>query len=196
MTPEGSTMKILFCFLLLSPVLAAENPQVEAVKQSLRTMLTPILSKNLGSKELGKSSFSIKACERTNVNWKNFLLLQEEFRLNLSFKEGCDVEGTVSPKPFSPFPAKLKVRNLYGFKELEMMNKLASTLETNPVLTLTVTKGILTGPKGKVRFEADYDVRIDPLNREDPIKEDLGGNIRINQIFGQKVSIKEKVYLK
>lgn len=189
-------MKILFCFLLLSTVFAAENSNVEAVRQSLRTMLTPILSKNLGSKSLGKSSFSIKECEKSNVNWKNFLLLQEEFKLNLSFKEGCDVEGSVSPKPFSPFPAKLKVRNLYGFEKLEMTNKLNSTLETNPVITLTVTEGVLTGPKGKVRFEAEYDVRIDPLNREDPIKEDLGGDIKINQIFGQKVSIKEKIYLK
>jgi hypothetical protein len=189
-------MKILFCFFYLSSLMAADNPNVDAVRQSLRTMLTPILSKNLGSEVLGKSTFTIKDCEKANINWKKFLLFQEEFKLNLSFKEGCDVEGSVSPRPFSPFPAKLKVRNLYGFKELEMMNKMNSTLETNPVITLTITDGVLIGPKGKVRFEADYDVRIDPMNRENPVKEDLGGTVRINQVFGQKVSIKEKIYLK
>lgn len=181
---------------MISPVFAAQNSKVEVVRQSLRALLTPILSKNLGKKDLASSSFSVKNCEKSDINWKNFLLLQEEFRLNFKFKEGCDVSGVVSPKPFTPFPAKLKVRNLYGFTELETENKLQSTLETNPILTLTITKGILDGPKGKIRFEADYDVRIDPLNREDPIKEDLGGTVRIHQAFGQKVSIKEKIYLK
>lgn len=189
-------MKILFCFLLLSPLLAAENPNVAAVKQSLRTILAPILSKNLGKKDVGSSHFSIKECEKTKINWRKFLLLQDELKLNFSFKKGCDVEGTVGPKPFTPFPAKLAVRNLYGFKELETTNKLNSTLETNPIISLTISQGTLKGPNGDVQFEAEYDVRIDPLNREDPVKEDLGGTLKINQIYGKKVSIKEKIYLK
>jgi hypothetical protein len=44
-----------------------------------------------------------------------------------------------------------------------------------------------------VLFEADYQVRINPLKKNDPIADNMGGEIRISEINGKKVSVKEKI---
>jgi len=196
MRPGERTMKILFCFLLLSPLMAAEDPQIEAVKQSVKALIAPILSKNLDKSAKGKTAFSLEKCERPKVNWKEFFTFQSELQMNVKFSSGCDIEGTISPKLIRPFPASFKVRNLSDFKQMDSTNQITATFESQPIVTLDISEGTLTGPKGKVRFEGDYRVQVDPMKKDNPIQKNLGGEIRIKEIFGKKVSIKEKIYLK
>jgi hypothetical protein len=73
------------------------------------------------------------------------------------------------------------------------MNKVTSTIESKPIMNLNMTDGVLHGKLGKVRFEADYQVQLDPMNREKPVEKNLGGELRITEIFGLKVSIREKI---
>lgn len=99
-------MKILFCFLLLSPVLGAEDANIEAVKQSVRALMAPILSKNLGMSAKGKSGFTLEKCEKPKVNWKEFFTFQSELQMNFKFSDGCDIEDRLSEAhpPLTRFP--------------------------------------------------------------------------------------------
>lgn len=72
------------------------------------------------------------------------------------------------------------------------MNKVTANLETKPILNLEMREGILSGKASRVKFEADYSVQINPVE-DNVVQKNLGGEIRISEINGKKVSIKEKI---
>ena len=121
------------------------------------------------------------------------ILMRESASLTYTFKPGCDVEGTIRPAVLKPFPADLKLKNLQSFTKLESENRITSTIESLPVMNLEIRSASLSGKRGKIIFEADYAVRINPLKKENPVEENLGGQIRIMEIFGKKVSLKENI---
>ncbi len=102
---------------------------------------------------------------------------------------------TILPKVFQSFPSDFKLRNLKYYDRVQNQNTVQATFESKPIMTIEMREGILYGKPGKVRFEADYQVQINPLNREKPVEKNLGGEIRITEISGQKVSIKEKIFV-
>ena len=124
------------------------------------------------------------------------LLMKDSSTISFTFKPGCDIDGVIRPKVMVPFPIDLKIKNLQDFHSLKSENKLTSTLEEKPVLNLEVRSAILTSSKGTILFEADYSVRIDPLKKKDMIEENIGGEIRVLEIYGKQVKIKEKILLK
>lgn len=187
-------MQLLLAFVLLSffPVWAAN--EVEEAKASIRALMEPILQKPQGkvTKTVFKD-FTLETCEKYKVNWMNVMLQRESATLVYTFRPGCDIEGTIKPAIFKAFPADLKLKNLQNFSRLESSNTITSTIDSMPILNLAIRSGVLTGIKGKVLFDADYAVKINPLKKTKPIEENVGGEIRISEIYGKKVSIKEKV---
>lgn len=187
-------MSILLILLVPALCLAAPSPEVLAARESIKSLIAPLLSKK-NNRPKGTENFRVDTCEKHKINWKEFLTFQSSLTMSFTFKEGCDIQGTVSPAFIKPFPASLDVRNLMDFSHVDTQNKITGTLEKKPIMTLEMRDGKLTGKKGKVRFEADYQVLINPLNRENPIEKNLGGELRIHEIYGMKVSIKEKIMI-
>lgn len=187
-------MKFLLILILPFSLSAASLPEIEDAKASIKSLIAPMLAgKKNRPKETDK--FRVDGCEKYNVPWMDVLMLKSSFAMNFAFKEGCDIQGVVTPKVFQPFPASLKLRNISSFHQMDTQNKLNSTFESKPVLNLEMRDGKLTGKKGKVRFEADYEVQLNPMNKANPIEKNLGGIIRITEIYGVKVSIKEKIMI-
>lgn len=188
-------MFIILLTLIAFPVLHASSNEIEEARTSIRALISPMLPGNKKAVAIHTKDFRVDKCQTEKINWSDVLLMRKPVTLVFQFKEGCDVEGTVMPKVFQAFPAELKLRNLKVYDRVESMNTVNSTIESKPLMTIEMREGILYGRPGKVKFEADYKVQLNPLNREKPIEKNLGGEIRIKEIFGKKVSIKEKIFV-
>lgn len=186
---------ILALFICCMPV---EANELEDVRQSLKALLNPILQKP--NQKLSKAAaqsvlkvFSVENCEKYKINWMDVILMKDSAVLSYTFKPGCDVEGTIRPAVLKPFPVDLKLKNLQSFTRLESENRITSSIESMPVMNLEIRSASLGGKRGKILFEADYAVRLNPLKKENPVEENMGGQIRITEIYGKKVSLKENI---
>lgn len=187
-------MFALYVFLLLNSAFSStSSPEVLDAKKSIETLITPLIQKSKLTKTSSPKKFRIDRCEKYRVNWTNVLLMKETAILTYHFKEGCDVDGSFTPKVFQPFSVSLKLRNLESYKTIDSINKITASFESKPILTLEMREGLLAGQKGVVRFEADYQVQIDPMEKKNPIHKNLGGELRITEIYGKKTLIKEKI---
>lgn len=185
--------KTLILVALVLSARAYATSETEEAKKSLRALLTPILQKPVKDPKALIKDFSVANCDKHKINWMNVILMRESAALTYKFKPGCDIEGTVYPTIIKPFTTDLKLKNLQNFTHLISENKITASLETEPVMNLEVRSAKLTGAKGVVKFDADYAVRINPLEKKNPVTENMGGEIRITEIYGKPVSIKEKI---
>jgi hypothetical protein len=188
-------MYILLFFALSFQQLHASTKEIAEARSSIRALISPLLP---GPKKVAShllKEFRVDKCQMEKINWTDVLLMQKTVTLVFKFHEGCDVEGSVQPKVFSPFPSDFKLRNLRYYDRVKTENTVQGTFESKPIMTIEMREGILYGKPGKVRFEADYKVQINPLNKEKPIEKNFGGEIRITEISGQKVSIREKIFV-
>lgn len=175
--------------------LHAETKEVQEIRTSIRALISPMIPGKKKTLAGLAKDFRVDQCQREKINWSDVLLMRKTVTLEFQFKEGCDAQGTIVPKVFQSFPAKFKLRNLKLYDRVETMNKVSSTFESKPQLTIEMREGILYGEKGQVLFEADYKVQLNPLSKEKPIEKNLGGEIRIKEIFGKKVTLREKIFV-
>ncbi len=180
--------------LLLEP-LHAEDPQVSEAISSIRSLISPFLPGPKAKPTGSADEFRFDKCQIEKLNWSEIFTLQKAATLDFTFQVGCDIQGSIAPKILVPFPFDLKLRNLKTYERVEGMNKVTSTFDMKPVVSIEMREGLLHGKSGKVKFEADYKVILDPMNRQKWIEKNLGGEIRINEIDGKKVSIKEKIFV-
>ncbi len=189
-------MKLIILILIFCPLVSQASQEVEEAKKSLEALIEPILQSTKKGQGHDPSGFRIDQCEKSKINWMNVLLLKEKATLKFHFAEGCDIQGTLAPTLFTTFPAHLVLRKLPSFNQLETENRITASIENKPVLNLAIRNGTLDGPKGKLLFEADYAVRLDPAKSKNMMDENLGGEIRIRELFGKKVEIREKILVK
>lgn len=182
-----------FLILLLIPLSAYATQEIEDAKRSIRTLIQPLLNGGQGRPQ-GTEKFRIDGCEKEKINWMDVLMMRKEAGLNYTFKEGCDVQGTIRPKVFQVFPVKLNLRNIQSYTQIEGQNRITAELESKPILNLEIKEGHLTG-KHNVRFEANYKVQINPMEKN-PVEKNLGGTLRITEINGKKTNITEKIMVK
>lgn len=178
--------------MLFVPLMAFASPEIEDAKRSIRSLIQPLMPGSAKSRPKGTEKFRVDQCEKFKVNWQNVLMMKEKAALNYKFKEGCDIQGVIEPKLLSPFPANLDLRNIKSYSRIETQNKITANLERKPILNLEMRDGFLTGKEHKVKFEADYQVRVNALDNK-TVAENLGGELRIFEINGKKVDIKEKI---
>ncbi len=183
-------MKYLLAVLI--PTMALASPEIEDAKRSIMSLIRPLMAGASKVRPKGTEKFRVDGCEKKKIDWMGVLLMRESAELNFKFKEGCDIEGTIVPKVLQNFPAKLNLRNIQSYSMIETMNKVTANLETKPILNLEMREGLLTGKISRVKFEADYRVQINPME-DKVVQKNLGGEIRISEINGKKVSIKEKI---
>ena len=186
-------MNLLLVFFFISGATFAASTPIEEAKVSIRTLIQPLIGQN-SKKPKGTEKFRVDACEKKKINWMDVLLQKEEAEMEFIFKEGCDLQGKVKPKVLSPFEANFDLKNLQSYKKVETENTISADLQTKPILKLEMRKGTLSG-KHIVKFEADYRVRINPTARK-AVNENLGGELRISEIDGKKVNIKEFILVK
>lgn len=187
-------MKFMLLFFLIAQTHAASTKvEVQDAISSVRSLIAPLLPGKSKLRPKGTEDFRVDGCEKYNIDWMNVLLMRTSFTMNFKFKEGCDIEGSVSPMVFKPFPAELKLRNLKSYDKMVTQNTVTSSIESKPILNLELREGKLSGKLGMVRFEADYQVQLNPMNKDKVIEKNLGGVLRISEIYGVKVSIKEKI---
>lgn len=182
---------LLITISLVSTTFA--STESEEAKKSLRALLTPILQKSVKDPKALLKDFSVEKCEKYKINWMDVILMKKSTPMVYTFKPGCDIEGTVYPTVFKPFKTDLKLKNLQNFTHLISENTITATIESQPIMNLAIRSAKLTGEKGQVKFEADYAVQIDPMKKGDPVAKNIGGEIRITEIYGNAVSIKEKI---
>lgn len=183
-------MKFLLVFFLSFNVLA--QSELEDAKRSIRSLIAPLMAGSSKQRPKGTEKFRVDGCDKEKIDWLDVLLMRTTATLNFKFKEGCDIQGTIRPKVLQPFPAELDIRNIQSYSKIKTMNKVTANLETKPILNLEMREGLLSGKKSVVKFEADYSVRINPVQNK-TVSENLGGEIRFSEINGKKVSIKEKI---
>jgi hypothetical protein len=190
-------MKFLILFIITQSALASPTLEVEEAKKSILAMIRPLLANSKQNKESTlPKDFQLQGCDKHKINWMNVLLMKEKAELVYVFKTGCDVEGTINPRIFQTFPVDLKLRNLASYQKISTQNKITATFESKPVMLLEMTAGELTGAKGVVKFDADYRVQLNPMSKDKPVEKNLGGEIRIHEIYGKKTTIKEKIMVK
>lgn len=165
------------------------------VRKSLMALIDPIVRKSAPTSGKPASEFSLRNCEKHKVNWANVLLMKETASLRYTFAQGCDIEGVIQPAILQSFPVQLKIKNLEDFNRLKADNRITASFEEKPVLNLAVRSARLISKKGEIKFEADYAVKIDLTKQKDIIHEDLGGELRILEIDGKPVLLKEKFKL-
>ncbi|MES2526116.1 MAG: hypothetical protein V4598_03490 [Bdellovibrionota bacterium] len=188
-------MLLLFLSLLNIHHLHATTNEIEEARTSIRSLISPLLP---GKKKMIPAlakDFRVDKCKTEKIEWSDVLLMRKTVTLTFKFQEGCDVEGMIQPKIFQAFPADLKLRNLKVYDRIQTQNTVNSTIESKPLMTIEMRDGVLYGKPGRVKFEADYQVVLNPVNREKPVEKNLGGVIRITEIYGKKVSIKEKIFV-
>lgn len=183
-----------FLLIMLWPFMAFSSDQIEDAKRSIRSLIQPLMGQNSTKRPAGTEKFRVYQCEKKKINWMNVLLMKDTVTMNFKFKPGCDIQGQVTPKVFSPFLTELDIRNIQSYSHVKVMNKITANLQTKPVLNLEMREGILSG-KNNVKFEADYQVQINPA-AENPVEKNLGGELRILEINGKKTNIKEKIMVK
>lgn len=177
---------------LLFPMMAFGATEIDDARTSIQSLIRPLLPGSSKERPKGTEKFRVDACPKEKINWMNVLMMKEKATLNYKFQEGCDIEGTIEPKVFQSFPVSLKLRNIQNYNQVNTQNKVTAQIDSKPILNLEMREGFLIGPKSKVRFEADYKVQIDPMNPK-KVDKNLGGELRISEINGKKVSIKEKI---
>ena len=176
--------------------LGAQQQSIKATADSVKGLIAPlILSKQSKAKVVG-DGFKVNGCQHHKIDWMEVLMMKSSVALTYKFTNDCDIEGTIKPMVIKPFLAELKLRNLRSFELMKSENKITSTFETKPVMTMEILSGELIGKKENVKFTADYQVRINPLKEKDAIEENMGGVIKISEINGQKVNITEKILIK
>lgn len=190
-------MKYLLILLIPGMALAAttEQQKIEDAKRSVLSLIQPLMAGNSSSRPKGTEDFRVDGCEKKKINWMDVLFMRDTATLNFKFKEGCDLQGSITPKVLQPFPANLDLRNLRSYSRIETQNTVTANLETKPILNLEMREGVLSGKTDVVKFEADYRVRISPAEKK-TVTENLGGELRISEINGKKVAIKEKIMVK
>lgn len=186
-------MKYLLIFFFATNVFP--GTEVQDAKRSIEALIQPLMAGSAKKRPPGTEKFRVDKCEKHKINWMNVLLQREEARMKFTFAPGCDINGTIQPKVLQEFPANLDLRNVQSFTRVETINKVTANLETKPILNLEMRNGTLSGKTSKVKFEADYAVRINPVGKK-TVSENLGGELRISEINGKKVSIKEKIFVK
>ena len=186
-------MQILFLLLFSLPLWSAPTSEVLKAKQSIEALIRPLIPGLAKGRPKALEKFRVDGCEKHKINWSEILMLRKSVTLDYKFKTGCDIQGSISPRPFLPFPAELDIRNIDSYNNVKSQNKITASLESRPIMVLEMREGLLTGKKGNVKFEADYQVQIDPMKPNSPVHKNLGGEIRITEIHGLTVSIKEKI---
>lgn len=184
-----------FLLVLLIPAFAYASPEIEDAKRSVLALIQPLMAGSSKTRPKGTEDFRVDGCEKKKINWMDVLMMRETAKLDFKFKEGCDIQGSITPKVLQPFPANLDIRNIRSYSKVATQNTVTANLETKPILNLEMREGLLSGKKDIVKFEADYRVRISPMEKK-TVTENLGGELRISEINGKKVSIKEKILVK
>ncbi len=180
-----------FLLVLLWPLLAFSSDQIEDAKKSIRELIRPLIGQNSTKRPAGTEKFRIDQCEKKKIDWMDVLLMKETVTMNYKFKPGCDIQGSVTPKVFVPFSTELDIRNIQSYSHVKVTNKITANLQSKPILNLEMREGVLSG-KNKVKFEADYQVQINPT-ATNPVEKNLGGELRIFEVNGKKTNIKEKI---
>jgi hypothetical protein len=187
-------MKLLLLILISTQAFGANPKEIDEAKRSIKLLIAPLLP-GLKTKTLPKElkNFRVDGCPKQKINWMDVLMMKSKVTLEYKFQEGCDIEGSVTPKVFADFPVNLKLRNLESYHQIEAQNKVTGSFESKPVLRLDMTEGVLTGKKGTVKFTSQYEVQIDPSKPKKLVDKNLGGEISITEIYGEKVAIKERI---
>jgi hypothetical protein len=183
-----------FLLIIFFSIGAIAGTEVQDAKRSIEALIQPLMAGSSKKRPVGTEKFRVDKCEKYKINWMNVLLQREEARMKYTFKDGCDIQGMIQPKMLQEFPANLDIRNIQSFSRVETINKVTANLETKPILNLEMRQGVLKGMKSNVKFEADYSVRINPVGKK-TVQENLGGELRISEINGKKVAIKEKIHV-
>jgi hypothetical protein len=174
-------------------MVALSKTEVQETRASIEALIRPLLATGSGKGHPG--GFQLDACEKHKINWPSVILQRETPTLTYTFREGCDVQGTINPRPFQPFPIDLKLKNLERFDRIQATSTVTAELEANPILRLQLREGAISGKSSRALFEADYGVRVSPGEGR-TVSENLGGELRISEINGKKVTINEKIRVK
>jgi hypothetical protein len=187
-------MFMKFLLILLLPSLTLAQSEIEDAKRSVRSLIQPLMAGASKSQPKGTEKFRVDGCDKKKVDWMGIILMRSSATLDYKFKDGCDIQGTITPKIFQTFPASLKLRNIQSYSQIDSQNKVTANLESKPIMNLEMREGVLSGKKSLVKFEADYKVQMNPT-AENPVEKNLGGEIRILEINGTKINIKEKIFI-
>lgn len=183
---------LLLFFLSLNTNAGSEI--VEA-KNSIENLIRPLLFGSAKQSNKKSKGFRVDNCKKHKIDWMKMIMEAKIQPIDFKYGPGCDIEGVIEPQFINEFPANLNLRNHPHYSRLETVNKVTANLEVKPILNLEMRNGVLKGKKS-LKFEMDYKVRINPIKTEGSLSENLGGELRITELNGKRVSIREKILIK
>jgi hypothetical protein len=181
-------MIILYSIFLVS--IAFTSTIEDQSARSIEEIISTLFVDKKGPKDL--STFRIDRCQNSKIDWSQFLVPNKQTELEYNFKDGCDLEGVLTPHFYKPFVLDLKIRNLFQFTNIKSVNQISAILERDPIIKLDMKEGSLQGGQTLIKFEASYSVRIKSSENKTNI-EHLGGEIIIKKINSKDVLIKKKI---
>lgn len=185
----------IFFFVFSSASLASNSQDISYAKKTITGLISSLLVQNKQNESKKTISFRVDQCEKYKIDWTKMILAQEKVEFKYTFNEGCDLEGSFTPKFVTPFPINLMLKNLGPYKKVNSLAKIYANLETHPIINLEISEGILSGDDKNVSFDAKYKLRLNPLANEKNRLENLGGEILIKKIGSRTTKIKEKIFI-
>ena len=127
-------------------------------------------------------------CDYQKEKWATSLLTKESFVEKISFKNGCDLQGTYTVKMDQFFPIEIAIRNHKSINKLKGNIKFEVVFEKKALLKISM-KEMKTKGSDNIQFDLAYGVYIDPLSK-DPLGDHKGGELTIYEHNGKKLNKK------
>ncbi len=182
-----------YLLALMLPVLALSKTEVDETRASIAALIRPLMASSKAPVTEGELRFD--TCEKHKIDWPALVFRQRPTVIEFTFREGCDIQGKITPQIFRPFLIDLKLKGLERFDRIQATGTMSAELEARAILKLQLREGLLTGKNARARFESDYSVRPN-IGENGTQMENLGGELRISEINGKMISLKEKILVR
>ncbi len=172
--------------------LGGAPPEAAAAFGGLVSTLLPV------TKNSGDMSFKVNGCTRwTDQDLIDFFLKKKSMQKSFTFKDGCDLQGSLTAGADQIIHGDFKVRNLRDVESAILTVKVekAFHFDTQEVeVGIVAQEGILTSPRGEqTKFRGSYTLVYHILKKQ--LDNSEGGEIEITEYKGKKVSLKQRIIL-
>jgi hypothetical protein len=145
---------------------AEESRQENINEVAMSDIMEIVRVLTLKQVEVREKFFKVNHCDHNAEAWIMAALMKQSLKRSYQFSENCDVQGDFVVSFAEEFPMILKLRHLKEFTATSMKIKLLISRKGNDIVFAAhVSEGVVTSPKNKVEFKANYEMQISPISQ-------------------------------
>jgi hypothetical protein len=139
------------------------------------------------------NQFKVHGCDNGPLDWLKGALLNTPINKSYSFNDNCDASGSFEAKFNTEFSVSFKLRNLDDLNATTMkvimsLNKQQAGIRYKFV----VVEGSISSPSRQGKFNAEYQVNIDPMTG-DALEGTQSGKITLTKFNDKEVNLSKKI---